>query len=143
MKFVSAKLGVIVIVGLAIFGCAGMQRADWKIFAETQADIGTFYYDTANITHPSKDIVRTWVKLVYSNDGVALQVKALGKRYEDLSYTIHLWEINCVAKKNRILQSTSYSKDGKIISSNQSQQTEWSFMNAGSIGSVLYTTVCK
>jgi len=39
MKSLSVKLGVI-LIGLAIFGCAGRQAADWKLFAETQADIG-------------------------------------------------------------------------------------------------------
>ncbi len=134
---------IILVVGLAIFGCAGRRAADWKLFAETQADIGIIYYDAASITHPSKDIVRTWVRLVYSKDGVALQVKDLGKRYEDLSYTLSLLEVNCAAQKNRVLQSTSYSKDGKVISSNLSPQTEWSFINPGSTGEILYKTVCK
>jgi len=142
MKSLSVKLGVI-LMGLGIFGCAGRQAADWKLFAETQADIGIIYYDAANITHPSKDIVRTWVRLVYSKDGVALQVKELGKRYEDLSYTLSLLEVNCAAKKNRVLQSTSYSRDGNVISSNQSQQTEWSLIIPESIGETLYKTVCK
>ena len=142
MKSLLVKLGVI-LIGLAIFGCAGMQRVDWKLFAETQTDIGIFYYDAGNITHPSKHIVRTWIKLVYYKDGVALQVKKLGKRYEDLSYTLNLLEVDCAAKKQRVLQSTSYSKDGNIISSNQSQEAEWSFINPGSIGEVLYKTVCK
>jgi hypothetical protein len=142
MKSLSVKLGVI-LMGLGIFGCAGMQAADWKLFAETQADIGIIYYDAANITHPSKDIVRTLLRLVYSKDGVALQVKEQGKRYEDLSYTLILLEVNCAAKKNRVLQSTSYSRDGNVISSNQSQQAEWSFISPGSTGEILYRTVCK
>jgi hypothetical protein len=143
MKSLSVRLGVILVIGIVIFGCAGMQAADWRLFAETQADIGMIYYDAANITHPSKDIVRTWVRLVYSKDGVALQVKELGKRYEDLSYTLSLLEVNCAAKKNRVLQSTSYSRDGNVISSNQSQQTEWSLIIPGSIGETLHKTVCK
>ena len=142
MKSLSIKLGII-FIGLVIFGCAGKRAPNWRLFAETQADIGVIYYDAANTTHPSKHIVRTWVRLVYSNQGVALQVKELGKRYEDLSYTLILWELNCVGQKNRVLQSTSYSRDGKIISSNLSQQTEWSSINPGSIGEILYKTVCK
>ena len=142
MKLLSVKLGV-VLMGLGIFGCAGRQAPNWKLFAETQADIGMIYYDAANITHPSKDIVRTLLRLVYSKDGVALQVKEQGKRYEDLSYTLILLEVTCAAKKNRVLQSTSYSRDGNVISSNQSQQTEWSLINTGSIGEILYKTVCK
>jgi hypothetical protein len=142
MKSLSIKLGII-FIGLVIFGCAGKRAPNWRLFAETQADIGVIYYDAANTTHPSKHIVRTWVRLVYSNQGVALQVKELGKRYEDLSYTLILWELNCVGQKNRVLQSTSYSRDAKIISSNLSQQTEWSSINPGSIGEILYKTVCK
>ncbi len=142
MKSLFVKLGFI-LIGLAIFGCAGKRAADWRLFAETRADIGVIYYDAASITHPSKDIVRTWTRLVYSKDAVALQVKQLGKRYEDLSYTLNLSEVNCATKKNRVLESTSYTGDGKVISSNLSQQTEWSSINPGSIGEILYKTVCK
>ena len=142
MKSLSIKLGII-FIGLVIFGCAGKRPPDWRLFAETQADIGMIYYDAANTTHPSKHIVRTWVRLVYSNEGVALQVKELGKRYEDLSYTLILWEVDCADQKNRVLQSTSYSWDAKIISSNLSKQAEWSSINPGSIGEILYKTVCK
>jgi len=142
VKSLSITLGVI-LIELTIIGCAGKRAPDWRLFAETQADIGIIYYDAANITHPSKGIVRTWIKLIYSKDGVALQVKELGKRYEDLSYTLILWEVNCGAKKNRVLRSTSYSRDAKVISSNISQQAEWSSINPGSIGEILYKTVCK
>ena len=143
MKSFSVKAGTILIIGIVVFGCAGKRAPDWRLFAETQAEIGIIYYDAANITHPSKHIVRTWVRLIYSKEGVALQVKELGKRYEDLSYTLILWEVNCVGQKNRVLQSTSYSRDAKIISSNLSQQAEWSSINPGSIGEILYKTVCK
>jgi hypothetical protein len=142
MKSLSFKLGFI-FIGLLIFGCAGKRAPDWRLFAETQADIGIIYYDAANITHPSKHIVRTWVRLVYSKEGVALQVKQLGKRYEDLSYALILMEVDCAAKKQRVLQSASYSRAGSVISSNQSQKAEWSFINPGSIGEILYKTVCK
>ena len=142
MKSLSIKLGI-VFIGIVISGCAGKRAADWRLFAETQADIGVSYYDAGNITHPSKHIVRTWIKLVYYKDGVALQVKELGKRYEDLSYTLNLLEVDCAAKKQRVLQSTSHSKDGNVISSNQSRGAEWSPINPGSIGEVLYRTVCK
>ena len=143
MKSLFAKVGIILVIGIVNFGCAGTRRADWRLFAETQADIGVSYYDAGNTTHPSKHIVRTWIKLVYYKEGMALQVKELGKRYEGLSYTLNLLEVNCAAKTNRVLQTTSYSKDGSIISSNQSQKTEWSFINPGSIGETLYNTVCR
>ena len=143
MKSLLVKLGVILVIGIGNFGCAGTQKADWKLFAETQAAIGVSYYDAGNITHPSKHIVRTWIKLVYYEDWVASQAKKLGKRYEDLSYTLNLLEVNCATKKQRVLQSTSYSKDGKAISSNQSQEGEWSSINPGSMSEVLYKTVCK
>lgn len=142
MKSLSSKLGII-FIGLVVFGCAGKRPPDWRLFAETQADIGMIYYDAANISHPSKHIVRTWVRLIYSNEGIALQVKELGKRYEDLSYAVILLEVDCAAKKQRVLRSTSYSRAGSVISSNQSQKAGWGSINPGSIGEILYKTVCK
>jgi len=142
MKSLSLKLGV-VLIGLMIFGYTEAWGADWISLGKAEVDIGEFYYDRGSITHPSKDIVRVWEKIVYSEKGVNTQVEELGKRYKNLSHTLNLWEVNCVEKQTRILQSTAYSKDGTIIISAASSKSEWEFIIPGSVGEGLHSAVCK
>jgi len=142
MKPLLVKL-VVVLIGLAIFGYAEVWGADWRIYAKPESGIGVYYYDADGITRPSKNIVRVWEKVVYSAKGVKRYVEESGKRYENLSHSLNLWEFDCVEKKERILQTTEYSKDGTVLSSTQSQKTPWNFISPTSIGEALYEAVCK
>ena len=65
------------------------------------------------------------------------------KRFENLSYAVELYEVNCIEKKILLLESTAYSKDGDVIISANSQATKWSSIVPGSMGEALYGSVCK
>ena len=137
------KFGVI-LVGLAIFSYTEVWGADWRVIGQpTVKDAGVLYYDADSITHPSKNIVRTWIKKVYSKSGVTRYAKEIGKRFENLSYAVELYEVNCIEKKILLLESTAYSKDGDVIISSKSQPTEWNSIVPGSMGEALYGSVCK
>ena len=140
MKLLLVKLGVIFFI-FTIFGYVKVWGADWRSYGESS--IGVYYYDADGITRPSKNIVRVWEKVVYSAKGVKKHVEESGKRYENLSHSLNLWEVDCVEKKERILQTTEYLKDGTVLSSTQSQKTPWSFVSPTSIGEALYEAVCK
>ena len=97
MESLSVRLGVIsVVIGLAIFGCAKAWAEDWTLYAKT--DLYECSYDTEHMIRSSQDIVKVWTKLVYTERGVAEMVKEFGKHYENLSYSLELWEINCAEK---------------------------------------------
>ena len=87
------KLGVI-LIGLAIFGNAEVWGADWKFFGSNEYYKGS--YDAQSITRPSKNIVRVSMRLDCKETGVIDIVRRLGKKYENVSHLINLWEINCV-----------------------------------------------
>jgi hypothetical protein len=112
MKSLSVKLGVI-LIGLSIFGCAEMRGAHWKFFSSTDLYEGFYYAE--DMTRSHKNTVRVWIKLEYKEKGIAENVKEFGKDYENLSYSLQFWEIDCPTKKQRILSINEYSAEGNIL----------------------------
>jgi len=148
MKSLLVKLGV-ALIGLLIFviGCQktvlrneSTKGADWKLYNSDEEYLG--YYDAQSITRPSKNIVRFWTKSVWTEKGVLSWVKDSGKKYENLSHTIYLQEINCAEKKLRRLSESSYDNMGNVIYS-FSSLSEWDFIIPDSTGEILYKEVCK
>ena len=139
MKSLSVKLGVI-LIGLAIFGYAEAWGADWKLYFVHEKLLA--YYDAQSINHPSKNIIRVWTRWDYKEKGVLGWVGKGGKKYENLSHSNDLWEINCVEKKVRNMSVTFYDNRGDIIDSSNSP-SEWSFIVPESGGDLLYKEVCK
>jgi hypothetical protein len=141
MKSLSVKLGVIlVVIGLTISSYAELWGADWKYIEETYA--GKFFYDAESI-RPSKDIVRVWIKVLYTEKGVNYMVRLLGEKYRTLSYAMLLFEYHCGDKKKCILPITCYSKDGKVLISADDQNSNWNFICPDSIDEALYKILCK
>jgi len=138
------RLGVIsVVIGLAIFGCAEAWAEDWRLYAKT--DLYECFYNSEDMIRSSEDIVKVWAKLVYTERGVIEMVKEFGKHYENLSYSLELWEINCAGKKHRLLSITSYSVEGNILYTNQAgvAPPPWKIISRESVGESLYKAVCK
>ncbi len=93
-----------VVFGLLFFSSVYGWGPDWKFYAN--ATKGTInYYDGANITRPSKGIVRVWNKLVPGDEDILEYVERLGNKYKHLSYSLLLWEHHCVEKKHRIFSA--------------------------------------
>ena len=147
MKSLSIKLGVIfVVIGTAVFHYAEARGEDWIYYGRT--DKYVCFYDTKSISHPSLNIVEVSEKQNYTDKGITFMVEAIGKKYENLSHTITLWEINCAEKKFRFLSLTHYSKANNPIYSwkllySSDSPTEWSSFIPGSLGGKLYKAVCK
>ena len=139
MKSLSLRLGVI-LIGLAILGCVEVWGADWKLYDSNENYLG--YYDAQDITRPSKNIVRVWVKWDYTEKGVIEWVGKLGKKYENLSHLKNLSEINCVEKTVRILSMIYYDNKGGVIYSSSSP-LELDFIVPESHGERLYKVTCK
>ncbi|MBI5967411.1 MAG: hypothetical protein HY882_06105 [Deltaproteobacteria bacterium] len=129
-----------VFIGLATIGYVESWGADWKAYGET--GFGVSSYDTENITHPSKNIVRVWTKTVYSRNGTIRLVIKHGSRYENLSHSVRLWEINCVDKTYRFLSLQNYSQDGVVLFSEEVKK-EWDFIVPDSMDENLYKEVCQ
>jgi hypothetical protein len=143
MKSLWVKVGVILVVGLAIFGYTEVWGADWKLFAET--NLYECFYDAEDTTPSSKNIVDVWTKLEYTKEGITGIIKQFGKHYADLSYSLELWEINCAEEKDRILSITEYSGEGRILYANsvEARPPAWKIIPRESVDERLYKAVCK
>ena len=144
MESLPVRLGVIsVVIGLAIFGCAEAWAEDWRLYAKT--DLYECFYNSEDMIRSSEDIVKVWAKLVYTEKGVIEMVKEFGKHYENLSYSLELWEINCAGKKHHLLSITAYSLEGNILYTNQAgvAPPPWRIISRESVEESLYKAVCK
>ena len=124
-----------------LLGYSVVWGADWKQVRSTGS--ATLYYDTEEITHPSKDIVKVLTKWAYTEKGIKNAKEIFGENYKNLSYSIKSYEINCKDKTSRILSITDYNKDGSVIPSNSKTNAEWSRISPETVLESLYKMVCK
>ncbi len=143
MKSLSVVIGVILFIGLTIFGYGEVRGADWRLYDSN--DLRQSYYNADRITRPSKNIVRVWVRWNFTEKGVKDMVRNVGEKLEKLEYSISLNEINCAEKTNRLLSSLYYDNNGKMIYSISSSKlpTEWLFIVPESNADNLYKKICK
>jgi len=123
------------------FGYSVVWGADWKQVRSTGSAI--LYYDTEEITYPSKDVVKVLTKWAYTEKGIKNAQEIFGKNYGNLGYSTKSYEINCKDKTSRILSITDYNKDGTVILSNSKTNAEWSRISPESVLDSLYKMVCK
>ena len=136
MKSPSVKLGVVLIIGIVTFGCAGMRRTSWKSFSSTDLYKGFYYVTKSHLLY--KTTVLVAVKLEYTEKGIAEHIKKFGKDYEKLSYSLQEWEVDCRAKKERILFDNRYSVEGNLMNTNLPKGPL-----SQSLGESLFEAVCK
>jgi hypothetical protein len=144
VKLISVRFGVIsVVMGLAIFGDAEAWARDWRLYAK--ADLYACSYDAESMTRSSQGIVEVWTKSEYTERGVIEMVIKFGKHYENLSYSLELWEINCVEKRHRLLLFTAYSAEGNVLYNDEagSRPPPWKTISRGSVEESLYKALCK
>jgi len=142
MKSLLVKLGAI-LIGLAIFGYADAWARDWRLYAKT--DLYECFYDAENMIGSPENIVEVWTKSEFTGRGVAETVKKFGKHYQNLSYSLELWQINCARKKQRLLSYTAYSAEENVLYTDEtgSDLPPWKNISRGSVEESLYKAVCK
>ena len=147
MKSLSRLGVVLIIIFFFVVGCQTPVKkdeyskgADWKYFAYKENFL--VYYDTQTITRLSKNIVRVWVKYSYTKKGVLYHMWNFGEKYENLSYSIYLMEIDCVEKTYRTLSLTEYDNKGITISSSTNFPLEGQMIPPESVFELLYKEVC-
>jgi len=135
---------VLLIIGF-LFLCYGENwGADWRGLGKN--DWAEFYYDVDSITRPpSRIILRVREKRIFTEKGVAEAAgrSGFGEKYSDLSFVVAVSEFNCAEKQKRTLSLTWYSKDGKILSSDEGLSSRWDPIPSGSMSESLYQRLCK
>jgi hypothetical protein len=140
MKSILSKLGTILgIIGLVLFGHMEGWGVDWRYYG-TNGD-GSYFYDTESMTRLSKNLVEVWVQSAYSEKSVSHWVKEGGKGFQDLDFSLVLFELNCVERSTRYLRIVFYSKNGKVFY--PMDNDEWHFIAPDSMTGTLHQEVCK
>ncbi len=132
------------VIGLLLLCCGENWGADWRLLGENEW--AASYYDADSITRPpSKIILRVSEKKVFTEKGVAEAAgrSGFGEKYRDLSFVVAVSELNCAEKQKRTLSLTWYSKDGKILSSDEGLSARWDPIFPGSISETLYQRLCR
>jgi len=66
MKFISVKLGVILLIIGLIFGHAEVWGVDWCHYGMSEK--GQFYYDKDSLTYLPEGVVRVWERVIRQED---------------------------------------------------------------------------
>ncbi len=119
MKSRRVELGLALSIIMVVFGCAAGRAAQWKFLGSTDLYEGYYYVSKSHLLY--KSTVEVSVKLEYTEKGIAEYVKDFGKRYETLSYSLQLWEINCSTREHRVLSADQYSTEGNRINGRPAQ----------------------
>lgn len=119
------KKMIVLAIMVALLASSVSSGADWRFLSESGESI--LYYDAQSITHPSKNLVRVWVKY----EG----------RVEKWTYMKTLREIDCLEKKYRIVSSALYNEEGKETGSSESP-SKWRFITPGGSSEILHKMVC-
>jgi hypothetical protein len=124
-----------IMIVLGILNHAGVYGASWKfLWTDRQ---GEFFYDMENITHPSKNTVGVWLKIVYSEKF---------KKEEDLdhlSQSVGLWEMDCEDKRACLLSTSHYSEGGEISAPQVWLPPDWKSITPDTVLDALYKELCK
>ncbi len=128
-----------------------VQGAEWISIGKDRLG-NELFFDHEVIIERSKDIIEVQMKGMYSDAGrkERMQDRAKAKstveRYETLSYSLELQQINCAKREFRIMAYTDYSSDGGILYKfiSELQPTKgWEPIAPDSMGERMYRTVCQ
>ena len=97
---------------------------EWQYVAGNSG--ANYYYDPKSFSR-SKDIAKTWIKVIPNEDIVVRKT---------------LWEISCSHRNIRTLSSVTYGVEGKVIAG-FSQPTDWEPIVPESIGDAFREELCK
>jgi hypothetical protein len=134
----------VILIGIWLISVQGYARAEenWTLYGVTKYLI--LFYDTKSITHPSKDIIKLWIKSVSKcNDDKDWAVKDHPNCANvEWVYVVTLTEIDCSTKQDRDIKSIGYSKEGKPAESLPDEATQWSSIVPESYTEILYKSLC-
>ena len=103
-----------------------------------------FFYDPKSLS-TSDNIVKVWVKLIFTERGKQDCIKRYGEKYKNLDHALGLFKIDCTKRKVQILSSIYYASDGSVINSYNypESSTEWYPIPPESGEEYLFKRVCQ
>ena len=139
-------LSLVLLILISVNPAAGAD-IDWKFFSESNTN--RWYYDTKSVTPSNKNLIKVWAKgLTKDQKGIDEKIKLLKKfggetmGYENYSYTLNLFELDCENKKNRILSVKDYDKKGNGLQTVTIENYSWDYIAPGTIIDNLFKEIC-
>lgn len=139
MKSLINKLGVVLVIGLAIFGYAEGWGFNWKYYGTNEE--GWYFYETETLKRLSQNIVRVCVQSIYTEKGISHWVRWGGKEFQNLDFSLVLSEYNCIERSIRHLRIRFYSKSEEVFY--PIKNDEWHFFAPDSMSGTLFEELCK
>jgi len=138
------------IVCLLMVGYTAVNGAEWVYYGYDSFG-NECYYDKEGITSVGDGIIKVWEKIVFSEEGKSYFISERQKKgintqgYENLSYDLGLYAINCNKKEFHVVSGVDYTKAGHILDSFNlsSDKTSWDPIPPDSIMDELYKATCK
>jgi hypothetical protein len=135
----SRKLWGLILSGFLLLSFPEAWGADWKYLGE--GPLASYYYDAGDVVR-QENLVRVWVKAVYSPEGRRVEAEKIGGDIRNLTDSRALEEINCREKNHRAMGLVVYSMEEKVVISDF-QERGLDFVLPDPIWDGLYKRVCK
>jgi len=116
---------------------------DWFLLDENTES--SFFYDRSGTSKPREGVVRVRTRVVYTEQGKAEAVKALGEMPESakLYESRYIYDIDCLEREARLLAVTHFDKSGGILKSTDLEPfTEWEYLPPMSRMAVVANEAC-
>ena len=143
------NIAILTLIAGLFFTSARVDGADWRFYAETEAEDMKFYYDEDSIKHLSESIVQARIREMYVNDSGKQEIIEIRKGhglptegFENFKFTVEIWEINCTDKMHKLLFVEYYNNKNSMLDSNYSDSGNWSPIVTNSAGGKLYEILC-
>jgi len=124
---------LVVLVILAVMELYQKQAGDWVELKTRDFMGGVSFYDKNMVKNKADDPLRVRIKTVYTGEGRAFFVNFIvnyisrqsGNTLEGFSYVINTNEINCAEKKCKLLSTTLYDENDRVLYSRTYQKENW------------------
>jgi len=133
------KVFLLILCGFFLFACSEAWGADWKYFGQTPD--ASYYYDAEDMVRQG-NMVRAWVKAVYSPERRRKEAEEVGGDIRNVTDSTALEEINCKDKYHRAVALVVYSMEEKVVISDFKARG-LDFILPDSILEGFYKTVCR
>ena len=133
------KCFLVILGGFFLFSYSNAWGAEWKYCGQTRK--ASYFYDAESIIR-QENIVKVWLKAVYSEEGRSDEAEKLGGEYGNLTDSVALVKIDCKNKWKHVAMLMVYSMEGKAMISGFGERQR-DFKIPGSILKSFYRMGCK
>ena len=148
MRTISSIVFLPFLIILLLATCVNGFSDEWVEYGRSKSG-NVYSYNKVNIKRSIKGIVQVSCKYDFSDEGREEYIQKLRdremstKRYEKLSHTLNLLEIDCRNGMYRIVSITYHDTDGHVTDSYSSDEQDWSNIPPKTIEDTLRKKVCK